>query len=673
MTPSERLPFQIEATSPGTQARAGRIRTLHGEIPTPIFMPVGTRATIKSQTPDSIATLNPPIILANTYHLLQRPGIEVFQKLGGIHRFMNWNGSVLTDSGGFQIFSLPGFRTLDEAGASFTSEVDGRRIHLTPELSIEMQKAIGSDIMMVLDECIPSTSDYARTREAMERTHRWAARSLAARGDSKQALYGIVQGACHEDLRRESAEAISSLALDGFAIGGLAVGETQSQREDFTELTASLLPPDRPRYLMGVGTPIDLLEAVHRGVDQFDCILPTAFGQQGVAFTSRGIVKLKRGVYRFSEEPLDPGCDCSTCTRFTRAYLSHLIKAEELLGWHLVAYHNLQFYMKLMARMRNAILEGRFPELYRELQPVLNVNDLENPVTVPVRSRAPKRERRTLGKYEIVANAAGTHSLKHLPSGEIMHSVSDPSVEAHRLYIEQSRLTERLTGAGQLVIWDVGLGSGTNAMAAIRAIESAASSVPPGTPLRNIRIVSFENDLDSLRLTLKHPSLFPHVRHRAPGFLLNQGYWDSPDLPLRWTLLEGDFLAKLDLAPVPDLIFYDPFSYKTDGPLWKLETFQRIRTRIGERPSELFTYTTSTAVRGALLAAGFQVARGASTGPKNDTTIALTGKARPGADLLGTEWLERWKRSDARRPELDEAIRAHEQFLSRTNMPFNPS
>ncbi|MEK6579664.1 MAG: tRNA guanosine(34) transglycosylase Tgt, partial [Bdellovibrionota bacterium] len=357
-----RLKFKIDHESQGSSARACTFHTLHGEVKTPIFMPVGTQATVKSQSAEALKTSGSRVLLANTYHLLLRPGPEVFNKFGGIHRFMNWDGPVLTDSGGFQIFSLPHSREMNEGGAHFQSYVDGKLHVLSPESSIEMQKSIRSDIMMVLDQCIPSTSEYALAKAAMDLTHRWAKRSLAARGDSPQSLFGIIQGACFNDLRRESALVLTEMPFDGFAIGGLAVGETKSQREDFTEMTAGLLPRELPRYLMGVGTPIDILEAVHRGVDMFDCILPSSLAQRGVAFTSIGKLQLRRGVYKLSEDPLDPDCECETCKNYSRAYLHHLYKSEELLGWKLMTTHNLTFYHRLMKEMREAILAERFLE-----------------------------------------------------------------------------------------------------------------------------------------------------------------------------------------------------------------------------------------------------------------------------------------------------------------------
>jgi queuine tRNA-ribosyltransferase len=318
-------------------------------------MPVGTQATVKAQTVDRLKLTGTRVLLANTYHLLLRPGPQVFQRLGGIHRFMNWDGPVLTDSGGFQIFSLPHSRSMNEDGARFRSYVDGKLYFLSPESSIAMQHALGSDIMMALDQCIPSTAPYAHAEAAMELTHRWAERSLRARGDSPQALFGIVQGACHHDLRRKSAAFLSELPFDGLAIGGLAVGETQRERYEMTGLVTDRLPNTLPRYLMGVGTPIDMLESVHRGVDMFDCIIPSQLAHRGVAFTSHGKLQLRRSVYKLLEDPVDARCDCQTCRHYSRAYIHHLIKANEFLGWHLLGVHNLTFYHRLMREMRDSI------------------------------------------------------------------------------------------------------------------------------------------------------------------------------------------------------------------------------------------------------------------------------------------------------------------------------
>jgi queuine tRNA-ribosyltransferase len=669
-----RLNFRIEAQATGSRARAATFHTAHNEVRTPLFMPVGTQATVKGQLTQSLEDAGSQILLANTYHLLLRPGPEVFRRLGGIHGFMSWKNSVLTDSGGFQIFSLPESRVMSEEGAAFRSRIDGRTILLSPELSIDTQKAIGSDIMMVLDQCIPSTADEATARAALGVTHRWAARSLAARGDSTQALFAIVQGALFPELRRESAGVLSAMPFDGFAIGGLAVGEGRSERQDTCELTAQLLPHDRPRYLMGVGTPLDILEAVHRGVDMFDCIIPTQVAQRGAAFTSRGFLQLRRGVYKFSEDKLDPLCNCPTCARYSRAYLHHLTKTGEHLGWQLLGQHNLYFYHQLMREIRQSIFEDRFLELYKEKRAFLHESDADNPIyeQKPRRKMAFHR-----GNYEVHRAPEGFASIRQISSGEVMHSRTPPMVEAHRLYIEQSELAERLRlSAGEnaetaapLVIWDVGLGAAANAMAAILCYEAQAA----GGPVRPMQAISFENDLDPLRLAFQHNREFTYLRHGAIGGILADGRWQSPrHAGLGWTLAVGDFLERMADAPAPDVIFFDMFSSKTDGHLWTLGAFRKVFEACRGRAVELFTYTCSTPIRAALLAAGFYVAKGISTVDKVDTTIVLTREAlRGGRELLGEEWLGRWSRSGAKFPSdvapedhasFEEAIRSHPQF-----------
>ncbi|HEY5946340.1 MAG TPA: tRNA guanosine(34) transglycosylase Tgt, partial [Kofleriaceae bacterium] len=307
-------------------------------------------------------------------------GADTLVRFGGLHKWMGWPGGILTDSGGFQIFSLSGGGSTTEEGAVLRNPADGRSMLLTPEHSIAMQRTIGSDIVMVLDQCIDATSPQEVARAAMDRTHRWARRSLAARGDSAQAMFAIVQGACFEELRRESAATLTGIdGFDGYAIGGLAVGESRSQREDITELTASLLPADLPRYLMGVGTPLDVLEAVHRGVDMFDCILPTAWAQHGKAFTSHGKIDLRRGVHRDAERHLDAACDCEACAGYSRSYLHHLIKCGEPLGWQLLASHNLRFYLKLMQDIRAHIANDTFAAFYAERRQLLALADPDNP------------------------------------------------------------------------------------------------------------------------------------------------------------------------------------------------------------------------------------------------------------------------------------------------------
>ena len=671
MTPS-RLRFHLEATATGTRARAATFHTLHNEVRTPLFMPVGTQATVKGQLTQALEDAGSQILLANTYHLLLRPGADVFRRLGGIHEFMSWKRSVLTDSGGFQIFSLPHSRSMSEAGAAFQSYVDGRTILLSPELSIETQKAIGSDIMMVLDQCIPSTADEAAARAALEITQRWAARSLAARGDSPQSMFAIVQGALFPELRRESAAGLCELPFDGFAIGGLAVGEARSEREDMCEFTAQLLPHDRPRYLMGVGTPLDILEAVHRGVDMFDCIIPTQVAQRGAAFTSRGYLQLRRGVYKFSEDALDPLCGCPTCARYSRAYLHHLAKTGEHLGWQLLGQHNLHFYHQLMREIRQSIFEDRFLDLYREKRAFLHETDVENPVHM---QKPKKRLAFHLGDYEVHRAPEGFCSIRQISSGEIMHSRTPPMEEAQRLYIGQSNLAERLRAPEEsaLVIWDIGLGAATNAMAAIHCYEAQAAE----GPVRPMRVVSFENDLDSLRLALRHNREFTYLRHSGPAAILAAGEWQSRQHPgLSWSLMHGDFSATLAAAPAPpDVIFFDMFSMNSAAEQWTLAAFQRLFAACAGRAAELFTYTCSTAIRAALLAAGFHVAKGKSIGEKQETTIALTPAALPTRhEVLGEEWLGRWSRSHTKIPpevgaeqqaEFERMIREHAQFRSR--------
>ena len=358
--------FVVRARAAGTRARCGVLTTGRNAIETPVFMPVGTRGTVRTQTLPQLETLGAPILLANTYHLMARPGAELFERLGGLHRWMGWSGSILTDSGGFQVFSLAHSRTIDEDGATFQEVADGPKLRLTPESSLAMQRAIGSDITMVFDHCVDATSSHAETEQAMHRTHRWARRSIArvaawgaARGDGQ--LFAIVQGGRFAELRRASATELTSIAgFDGYAIGGLAVGEERSEREDMTEVVTELLPEDRPRYLMGVGTPLDILEAVHRGVDMFDCILPTAWAQHGRAFTQTGKLDLRKGTHRLVEAPLDPTCGCEACTRHSRSYLHHLVKTQEPLGWQLLANHNLTFYVRMMRDIRDAIRSDRW-------------------------------------------------------------------------------------------------------------------------------------------------------------------------------------------------------------------------------------------------------------------------------------------------------------------------
>ena len=664
-----RLHFTLEATAEDSSARAARFTTQHHEVLTPTFMPVGTHAAVRSQRREDLLESGAQVLLANTYHLLLRPGLDIFQKFGGIHGFMNWPRAVLTDSGGYQIFSLPGSRTLCEEYAEFTSYVDSTLIRLSPERSIEAQKIIGADIMMALDQCVPSTVEHAVARSAMQLTHRWAERSLAARGDSPQALFGIVQGASYADLRIESAQTIAQMPFDGYAIGGLAVGESSAQREDCTATVTELLPPHSPRYLMGVGTTRDLLEAVHRGVDMFDCILPTSLAKQGVAFTSLGRRDLRRAAYRGMEGPIDPTCRCYTCKTYSIAYLFHLQRVHETTGWQLLSLHNIHFYLQLMRTMREHILAGTWLPFYRAQRDVLDARDSYGKPARHVTKAVLRERKRKRGRYEVVVKDDVGY-IRDTVSGEVMHPGNDPAQEAQSLYVEQSRLLERLENGSEepLVVWDVGLGAAANAMAAILAVENAGPAAA-----RPLKLVSFENDLDSLKLALDHPGWFRHLRHAAPQALLRDNRWNSLASPIEWLLLNGDFALRKFEAPPPDIVFFDPFSFKTDSALWTLNAFRELARAFKDKQTELYTYTYSTSIRAAMLAAGFYVAKGRATGLKGETTVGLSPRAAAaahGRELLGQEWLAKWRRSDAQVPfgstEQDdswrEAVLAHPQF-----------
>lgn len=526
MLPS-RLQFQLDAQASGSRARATTFHTLHGTIRSPLFMPVGTQATVKAQTQETLHASGSQILLANTYHLLLRPGPDVFNRMGGIHKFMRWPGSVLTDSGGYQIFSLPHSREMTEKGAVFQSYVDGQRILLSPELSIQTQRAIGSDIMMVLDQCIPSTADEKAARAALQITQRWAVRSLAAREDSLQSMFGIVQGALYPQLRRESAEGLMQLDFDGFAIGGLAVGEEKQEREDVCELTAALLPADRPRYLMGVGTPLDVLEAVHRGVDMFDCIIPTQVAKRGTAFTSRGIVELRRSVYKFSEAPLDPACTCPVCTTHTRAYLHHLTKTQEPLGWTLVGQHNIHFYHQFMREVRQSILEDRFLQLYHQWRQILPVEDIDHPVTHPKRTSVKVEQ---VGEYALHGEPP---TIRHITSGRVIGTSPQLEAAAESQIIQQLR---QPADSPPLVVLDAKLDAAASALAVILLYEAEAAK----GPVRPLHLVSFSDDLAPLRLALHHKRHFPYLRHGAADTLIRRDEWESRYCPgLKWNLVHG--------------------------------------------------------------------------------------------------------------------------------------
>lgn len=344
-------------------ARTGALKTPRGEIRTPAFMPVGTAATVKAMLPESVAATGADILLGNTYHLMLRPGAERVARLGGLHRFMNWERPILTDSGGFQVMSLNELRRLTEDGVTFRSHVDGSVHHLSPESSMEIQRLLGSDIVMSFDECTPFPATRQQAEDSMRLSMRWARRSRDAFGDRPgHALFGIQQGSVHVDLRAESAEALRAIGFDGYAIGGLAVGEGQAAMFSVLDVAPGMLPDDRPRYLMGVGKPDDIVGAVQRGIDMFDCVLPTRSGRTGQALTRRGAVNIKNARHAEDPRPLDPDCGCPACRSYSRAYLHHVFKAGEIIAAMLLSWHNLHYYQELMAGLRDAISVGRLGE-----------------------------------------------------------------------------------------------------------------------------------------------------------------------------------------------------------------------------------------------------------------------------------------------------------------------
>ena len=350
-----------------TGARRGVIHTPHGDIQTPVFMPVGTQAAVKAMRPEQVRELGAEIILSNTYHLYLRPGHELIREAGGLHRFMNWNRAILTDSGRFQVFSLGQLRKITEEGVHFQSHIDGSRHILTPEKAVEIQNALGSDIMMAFDECAPYPADREYIRDSMERTLRWLERCKAAhRNRERQSLFAIMQGGMYRDLRRECAERMVEMDFPGYAIGGLSVGEPKEQMLEILDDCVDYLPQDRPRYLMGVGTPDYLFEAVERGIDMCDCVEPTRIARHGLATTSRGRINIKNARFERDFSPLDPECDCYTCRNYSRAYIRHVFKAGEMMSAMLLSNHNLHFLINMMAGMRKAIEEDRFTEFKKE-------------------------------------------------------------------------------------------------------------------------------------------------------------------------------------------------------------------------------------------------------------------------------------------------------------------
>src|SRR4051812_31372192 len=359
--------FETLALDRGTAARRGRLVTPHGTIETPAFMPVGTQAAVKGMTPEQVRSTGSEMILANTYHLALRPGEEVVARLGGLHPFMGWSGPILTDSGGFQVFSLAERARIGDSGVSFRSHLDGSLLELTPERAVAIQEALGADVAMCLDHCPALPAAKEEIAAAVGRTIRWAERCKAAHARGDQALFGIVQGGSHADLRAGCAEALIALDFDGYAVGGVSVGEGRAEVRAALEASTHLLPADRPRYLMGVGRPQDLLDAVATGIDLFDCVLPTRNGRNATCQTDFGPIKLRNAAHRFDPRPVEPGCECLACRSFSRAYLRHLFLAKEMLGPILASIHNITYLQRLTSRIREAITRGRFVQLRAEV------------------------------------------------------------------------------------------------------------------------------------------------------------------------------------------------------------------------------------------------------------------------------------------------------------------
>ncbi len=357
---------RFELSAVDGSARAGILTTPHGRVETPCYMPVGTQASVKALSAEDVRACGGGLILANTYHLMLRPGVELIEKAGGLHKFMRWDGPILTDSGGFQVFSLADFRDITEEGVAFKSHLDGKPWKLTPESAVQIQHRLGVDILMALDECIPYPSSEEYVERSVERTTRWAERCLRAHqeagGEASRALFGIVQGSRYAALREKSAQQLLALDFPGYAIGGVSVGEPKEEIYRVTEITAPMLPASKPRYLMGVGTPEDLWECVERGIDLFDCVLPTRVARNGMALTRRGRMNMKNARYTDDFSPLDPDCPCETCRNYTRAYIRHLVQAEELLVLRLLSLHNLTFMSETTRQIRNSIMENRFKE-----------------------------------------------------------------------------------------------------------------------------------------------------------------------------------------------------------------------------------------------------------------------------------------------------------------------
>ena len=367
--------FRLVRTSSNSKTRCGELTTVHGIIPTPVFLPVGSQATVKSLAPDDLTAIGVKIILANTYHLYLRPGIDTIKELGGLHKFMNWDGAILTDSGGYQVFSLASLRQLNDEGVMFRSHIDGSQHFLTPELAIEYQESLGSDIIMALDDVPAHDEIREKVERAMQRTHQWALRCQHAHIDNHQLLFAIVQGGLFTDLRRRSAKYLRSLNFKGYAIGGLSLGEPKDLMYSIIGETTALLPEDKPRYLMGVGSPEDIIEGVNRGIDIFDCALPTRVARNGGLFTFKGRINIRNAFYKNENAPVMNDCTCYTCRNFSAAYLHHLFNAGELLAYRLSTIHNLTFIQNLMDKIRDAISEGNFNSFREEFLSTYQVTD----------------------------------------------------------------------------------------------------------------------------------------------------------------------------------------------------------------------------------------------------------------------------------------------------------
>ncbi len=361
------MSFILENTSPGSKARAGILKTAHGEIQTPIFMPVGTQATVKTLTPEELLAAKSQIILGNTYHLYLRPGDDLIREAGGLHKFMGWEKPILTDSGGFQVFSLSELRKLRDDGAVFQSHIDGSYHTFTPQSVVDIQRNLGSDIMMVFDECAPYPCTFEEAEKAHQRTLRWAERARehfekSPEIHNPQIQFAIVQGSTYPELRKQSAESLVQLDFPGYAIGGLAVGEPKVSREEITDFCTDILPIQKPRYLMGVGKPEDIVEAIHLGVDMFDCVIPTRNGRKGTVYTDSGKMIVKNSSFKSDFVPIEENCDCYACRNFSRGYIRHLFQADEILGLRMATLHNIHFYLRLVGQARDAILQDRFTE-----------------------------------------------------------------------------------------------------------------------------------------------------------------------------------------------------------------------------------------------------------------------------------------------------------------------